>query len=120
MSKFFRPHELACRCGHCDANGEGLHKTLLAKLDTVRKRFNRPMYVTSACRCYDWNKAVGGSVNSYHLPQNGFRAVDIACSNSRDRYLLIRYAIEAGLSVGVNKGFLHFDYRDSDPIIFTY
>jgi hypothetical protein len=118
--KYFTYKEFACKCGHCEADGTGINKTLVAKLDAVRERFGKPMHVTSACRCYTHNKAVGGSIRSMHLPQHGFRAADIACSNARDRYLLIKYAQEYGLTIGVNAGFLHFDCRDTGPLVFTY
>jgi uncharacterized protein YcbK (DUF882 family) len=120
--KYFNYYEFRCKCLKCKADGTGTHKTLIAKLDTIREKLGKPMIVTSGNRCYEWNKAVGGSVNSLHLPQNGFRAADISCSDSQDRYLLIKYAIEVGgLSVGINPKFIHFDTRPTlSPIIFTY
>ena len=123
MSKFFSAREMACKCPKdCGADGTQMDRTLMAKLDLIRERFGAPLYVTSGQRCHEWNKKVGGSVGSFHTSYNGWRACDIACTSSRDRYLLIRYAIEVGgLSIGVNKAFLHFDTRPTlSPIIFTY
>lgn len=122
MSKYFKYSEFACKCGNCAADGTGIDRVLLAKLNVIRGRFGKPMIVTSGCRCPEWNKAVGGSVSSYHQPFQGFRACDISCRDSVDRYRLIRHAIEVGgLTIGVNSKFLHFDTRPTlSPIIFTY
>jgi uncharacterized protein YcbK (DUF882 family) len=108
--RYFKYREFACKCPYpdCKADGTGIDKTLAAKLDAIREKYGKPMVVTSGCRCPEWNKACGGSIRSYHQPFQGFRAVDIACTVSTDRYNLIRYAIEVGgLSIGINKPRYH-------------
>ncbi len=116
---YFRDAEFACKCGNCAADGSGLHVTLRGALETIRGRLGAPMVVTSGCRCYEWNKAVGGSVRSFHLPMHGFRAADIACTNPYDRRIIVKEALNLGLTVGVSKDFLHIDCRMAQ-IVFAY
>jgi uncharacterized protein YcbK (DUF882 family) len=80
---------------------------LRSGLNAARRRFTRPIYITSGFRCKRHNQYVGGSVASSHL--RGL-AADIACDNSRDRFELIKALIEAGFKrIGVRKDFIHVD-----------
>lgn len=44
-----------------------IHPALLLLLEDVRRRFNRPVTVTSGFRSHPHNRAVGGSADSKHL-----------------------------------------------------
>ena len=66
--------------------------------------------INSAYRCKDHNKAVGGSPTSSHLTG---KAIDIAAAGSREKYLIVEAALEAGATrIGIGKGFIHIDVDD--------
>ena len=88
----------------------------LATLDTLRHNAGILMTITSSYRSPEYNASVGGASKSMHLQG---RAVDIACSDSHDRMIIIKEALELGLTVGVASSFLHIDDRDYQ-IVFTY
>lgn len=88
----------------------------LKKLDTVRAACGFPFQITSSYRSPEKNKRVGGSINSMHLQG---RAVDIACTNSVQRWVIVREAIKEGLTVGIMPNAIHLDNRDA-AILFHY
>jgi len=52
------------------------------------------MIITSGVRCESFNKSINGSLVASHIPDSdrvGF-AVDIACTNSIDKYELVKVA----------------------------
>ena len=117
ITKNFSFCEFACKCGKCNfVDGYQIDQNLIKKLQVVRDGFGKAMHITSALRCPEHNRSVGGSVNSYHLLG---RACDVSCASSRDRHLLCKLALAQGLTVGINKNFIHIDNRDI-PIIFLY
>lgn len=65
-------------------------------LDPLRKKFGRPIIVTSGYRCEKLNKAVGGAKNSQHKVG---QAADIrTVSDSReDNLALLRCVLSSGL-----------------------
>ncbi len=82
---------------------------LIARLQTLRERYGKPMSITSGARCKKHNKAVGGAANSQHTLGT---AVDIACTNDRDRYRLVQLAFELGWGgVAFTETFVHLDIR---------
>ena len=62
--KYFKKHEFACKCG-CGFNNIDLK--LVKILDEIRTYFNRPIQISSGCRCTKHNKNVGGVANSRHV-----------------------------------------------------
>ena len=92
-----------------DVQGSGqlMDKTLLEMLNDVRDKFDKPIHITSGYRTPAHNEAVGGTENSSHL--KGL-AVDIACTNSTDRFDLINCLLDVGFSrIGIAKTFIHAD-----------
>jgi len=92
-----------------DVQGSGqlMDKTLLEMLDEVRDKFDKPIHITSGFRTPAHNEAVGGVETSSHL--KGL-AVDIACTNSTDRFDLLNCILDVGFSrVGIAKKFIHID-----------
>lgn len=75
------------------ANLEALVKNIL---DPLRKKWGRPIIVTSGYRCPKLNKAVGGASNSAHMYG---QAADIrTVSDSReDNMALLRCILASGL-----------------------
>lgn len=118
MSKdYYIPHftreELACRT----TGGLVLAEGFAEKLLELRTTFNKPMPVTSCCRSSDYNKKIGGSLNSFHIYDSarygfiGTCAIDIAIKDPTDKGDLMTMAWQLGWSIGVHKNFLHLDRR---------
>lgn len=63
VSKHFSREEFACKCG---CGFAVVDVKLLEVLEVVREYFDQPVTITSACRCDNHNKSVGGSDNSKH------------------------------------------------------
>jgi uncharacterized protein YcbK (DUF882 family) len=109
MTTNFRPSETECKCG-CKAND--MQRPFMDLLESLRRDLDRPLYLTSAFRCEEHNKAVGGSPRSYH--KKG-RAADIVCETAHDRYTLVGSAIKLGFGgIGIYKTFIHVDDRGED------
>lgn len=80
---------------------------LIQRLDLARSIAKTPFTITSAVRCEAHNTTLGGVDNSAHLSGN---AVDIRCSDSHKRFLIIAALIQVGFNrIGVYNGFIHVD-----------
>lgn len=104
---------MLCSCG---CNSGSVNQQLLDKLQIVRNKFGKGMIVTSGYRCATHNLKIGGASKSQHLTGN---AIDISCTNSSDRAVLVRLGLEQGLTVGVRKDIIHFDNR-TQQLLFLY
>ena len=108
LSAHFSRKEFECSCG---CGFDTVDSVLLEALESIRNHFERPVRITSACRCHEHNKKVGGSTNSQH--KKG-RAADIqitAVSPSS----VANYAEDLGMSVGRYETFTHIDSRSGPP-----
>lgn len=107
--KYFKAEEFECPC--C---GENLISTaLVEKLDKAREYADVPFVVTSACRCEEHNKAVGGKEDSSHT--KGL-AIDIGASNSQQRSRVLYGMILAGFTrIGIANNFIHVDIDKDKP-----
>jgi len=87
----------------------------IKKLQKVRDIIGRPIIITSGVRCEFYNTSIKASMNSSHIPDSyGMgNAVDIACTNSKDRYELVelsqKFFKRIGISGGQYGGFVHLD-----------
>lgn len=93
-----------------------MNPDFLVKLDTCRELSGVPFRITSSFRTPEKNRRVGGSPGSMHLKG---RAVDIECESGEDRAVIIKTALNLGLSVGVMRTGLHLDDREGQ-IVFDY
>jgi hypothetical protein len=63
---FFRESEFKCPCcGKLPPNG--MHVSLMAKIEFLRSVWKKPIHVSSGFRCERHNQAVGGALHSKHL-----------------------------------------------------
>ena len=112
LTKNFSRLEVQCPCG-CGANL--INPFLVEKLQKVRNIIGRPIIITSGVRCEFYNASIKASMNSSYIPDDhGIgNAVDIACTNSKDRYELVEIAQKffnrIGISGGSYGGFVHLD-----------
>jgi len=98
--------EFACSC----CNRVMLHPKLLSKLVELRNVLEKPVYITSGYRCFEYNRKVGGVANSYHCIG---LAADIKVKDI-NLIELLGYAEEvdfAGIGLYEKKNFLHLDVR---------
>lgn len=85
-----------------------MDKSFLVKLDKLRELCGMPLKINSSYRDKEYNKSVGGSENSMHILG---RAVDIACNNSVTRGIILKNALNLGLTCGVYRNWIHVDDR---------
>lgn len=110
MKDYFPEKPWACKCG---CGYDEINPALVDHLNMARDMAKTPFIITSACRCEDWNKVVGGSPNSEHTLGN---AVDIAAPDSPIRFRILRSLIAAGFTrIGVAKNFIHVDVGIAKP-----
>lgn len=105
MSLYFSRREIACPCG-CGFIIED--PEFLNKADAMREFYGDPIYPTERggiCRCKKYNREVGGKDDSEHLEGRGG---DFKCLTSRERFLMIQAALEAGFTrIGIGDTFIH-------------
>lgn len=93
---------------------------LITALMRLEAHLRVKLNYNSGYRCNECNEKAGGAKNSAHLRG---RAVDVAISGSRERYLVLKAALELGFRrVGVGKGILHLDIDTSldQDVIWLY
>ncbi len=108
LSDNFSRDEFACPC----CGEDRIDRTLIQKLQELRISYGRPIVVTSGVRCPKHNEEVNGEKFSSHL--YGF-AVDIACTDSSQRWELVSLAMRRFRRVGVYSGWVHLDVDPTKP-----
>ena len=101
-------------------SGNLMDADFLAMLDSAREIAGIPFKINSAYRSESHNQAVGGKPTSSHLVG---KAVDLHCTNSRDRWTIITALQKAGFTrFGIAKTFIHVDSDEnkSPNVIWTY
>lgn len=110
--------ELAC--SHCGQFN--FHPGVLDILQNAREDLNESMNITSGCRCFIHNAAVGGVGGSTHisdkpayanLGQLGTLAVDIHTPSGsyRGRLMAVLWKYKFTLGINFVKNFVHGDLR---------
>jgi uncharacterized protein YcbK (DUF882 family) len=116
--EYFKANEFLCPC----CGRVKIDTNLILKLEDLRHYFGKPIKINSAYRCPTHNTQVGGVPNSAHTKG---KAVDIAISNSSDRYKIISINFNQGIGfkrMGIAKTFIHLDIDNSKPqeVIWLY
>ena len=107
LSDNFYRDEFACpHCGVADIDLD-----LVKKLQELRSAIGRSLVITSGYRCQEHNDTIPHS--SKHSSHIKGLAVDIACSNSVDRYDLIALCMRAFRRIGIYSGWIHVDIDES-------
>ncbi len=116
LSEHFSASEFACQCGCGFGTNPGdVSEDLLWLLEDMREELERPIVITSGCRCKYHNGAVGGVVNSRHVTGE---AADVRVVSGRGRYEMIQAVYSCCLGdggIGVAKTFIHVDVHPGSP-----
>ena len=107
----FSYREFRCLCQRQACKFKGGYQIdlgLVIKLQEIRTEYGKAMPINSALRCKYWNSKVGGKPLSYHL--KGL-AADIGVVDRRGKILIVKLALELGLSCGVYSWGIHLDRR---------
>lgn len=111
LSVNFSRVEMACKCG---CGFDTFDAGLLTILENVRNYFNRPITITSGCRCVEHNEYVGGRHNSQHLRG---RAADIIVKDIEpDDVAIFLDSIMTSGGIGRYGTFTHVDTRSNDYV----
>jgi zinc D-Ala-D-Ala carboxypeptidase len=113
----FTEEEFTCNCG-CGVNE--IKSDLIDRLEAVRKLHGMPMHINSGYRCKVSNDNAGSSDTSSHLLGE---AADISCTNSKDRFALVRHLGTQFHRIGIHKQFLHVDIshdKKTSPALWVY
>ena len=106
---FFSKAELECKGQTCNCTFPGMHPTVMAMANDLRKQFGA-IIVNSGYRCPEHNAAVGGSSSSYHMKG---MAIDLKATGATPAelydYLTARYPSKYG--IGLYHSFVHIDCR---------
>jgi uncharacterized protein YcbK (DUF882 family) len=109
---YFKPEDFKCKCGQCD--GGSMDAVFLEDLFKARELAQTPYVITSAYRCKEHNRKVGGKENSAHLRG---RAVDIKLPTSQSAFKVIKSLMDVGfVRIGYNSKY-HFVHVDNDPTL---
>jgi len=108
ISRYFKREEFACGCG---CGFAAVDMQLLMLLGKVRGHFNKPVTITSACRCETHNRNVGGSENSKH--KLGIAAnIQVKDIPPSEVYNYIDSCYPNTLGLGSYNSFTHVDVRE--------
>ena len=110
-----------------DLSGSGLNmdKDFLSMLDNARDIAKTPFKITSGYRTKEHNIAIYKKLGKKPIESSHLKGVacDIACSDSRARFLIINALLEAGFTrIGIANNFIHVDSdcEKSENVIWTY
>ena len=109
LSKDFQRAEFGCGCG---CGYDDINLKLVDKLQSLRDLVEKPIVVTSGCRCELYNSHIGGVISSPHLDGlaadiqvDGMTPVTLAILANRIQYMRI----------GIYPKHLHIDIKPANP-----
>jgi uncharacterized protein YcbK (DUF882 family) len=93
-----------------------MNRAFMDRLDAIRTRVGRPVWLTSAKRCFKHNLAV--STVGESSPHLLGIAADIAVYSSHERWEIVTAAVIAGINrIGVGAKFVHVDSGGVAPYV---
>ena len=107
LTKNFSQYEFGCKCG---CGYDKIKPSVVYALQIIRDHFNRPIKITSGCRCGSHNQSVGGRVNSRHLFGEAADFVVEAIDTAEVADFIDDY-FGGNNGIGRYKAFTHFDTR---------
>ena len=121
--KYFKSHEFDSpdqKNSHVN-----MDHNFLRMLDTAREYSSVPFKITSAYRTEAKNNAIYAKLGKKPIASSHLKgkAVDLACSDSRSRHIILTSLIKAGFTrFGISHNFIHVDSDEekSQNVIWTY
>ncbi len=112
--KFFRIEEFNCQ----ETGNNEMKPEFLEKIDELREVCGFPFTITSGYR--DPSHSIESRKKEPGTHAQGI-AADIQVTSAADRYILLTNAFKMGFTgIGIDKGFIHVDIRDTAPVVWTY
>ena len=109
LSKDFEKWEFACGCG---CGYDDISQKLVDKLQALRDLVGKPIIVTSGCRCHDYNRHIGGVIDSPHL--EGL-AADIQVEGISPVTLAVMAHWIDYIRIGIYPKHVHIDIKPPNP-----
>ncbi len=110
LTRNFSRIEFEC---HCGCGLDDIDLDTVQALQELRDKLGLPVKVLCGCRCARHNAAVGGALHSYHTPEQGCKAVDVAVKSMTPRELsdYVEWNVTAFNTGGIGRyrGFTHLD-----------
>ena len=106
----FSDAELRCKCG-CGTNG--CTQSLVDALEAFRAIAGKPVRITSAYRCPDHNKAIGGAKGSQHLKGLAADIKVTGMTAAQLEQIALQTPGIRGIGRDDHNGFLHIDTREN-------
>jgi len=121
-TKHFNPKtdkKLLCTCGHLNCDKRSVKKSILNRLEKVRKLAYRPLIITSGGRCSNHPSEQHRTTPADH--QKGI-GVDIAVNGGMERAQLVTLGLKCGFNaIGIAKTFVHLGFREGEqPVMWVY
>lgn len=92
---------------------EYMNTQFLLSINFIGSKLGHKLKINSGYRTAKHNSIVGGVKTSSY--RKGL-AVDIAIKTSNERYIIILYALQRGISrIGIYRNFIHLDIDGSKP-----
>lgn len=112
--KYFKIEDFNCS----ETNENQMEPSFIKKLDKLREVCGFPFYITSGFRSKNHS-----AEKSKQNPGSHCRgiAADIAVTGGRQRMQIVKQAAALNFTgIGVAKGFVHVDTRDTNSVLWSY
>lgn len=114
FSPYFSGKEFACKCNFPDCKVQRISKTMIVRLDLMRKEARQPLIITSAYRCSKYQEFLRSAKVSTVVAKKSTHelgdAVDVV-PKDRNIETFLKLAEKHFDSIGTAKTFLHLDLR---------
>lgn len=113
ISDHFDSNEFKCKCCGQLPKG-GMNPELIALLEDIRAKLDKPISITSGYRCESHNMKCGGKPKSQHMLGN---AADIQVSgvSAAEVHMFIEHNFyKRAVGLGKYPSFTHVDVRDGE------
>lgn len=114
LSPYFSTKEFSCKCSFPACKKQRISKTLIVRLDLLRKDAKQPLYITSAYRCHEYQAFLrAAGVNTVVAKQSTHEQGNAADVVPKDGNIetFLPLAEKQFDSIGLAKNFLHLDLR---------
>lgn len=116
LSPYFSTKEFTCKCNFPDCKKQRISKTMVVRLDLIRKEIKQPLIITSAFRCHKYQtflRSAGVNTVVAQVSQHELgNAVDVVPKDQKNvRTDFLKVCKEHFDAIGLSDSFLHLDLR---------